>query len=326
MNQPLISVIHSVFDGTALITHVLCKYAISQPLRCKLYKRGLNDTYLVEAETENYILRIYCLGWRNKQEIDFELELLEFLHQQNQPVAYPIARQDGGFTTEIFAPEGTRYAAVFTYAPGHAVEEKLDHQQSYLLGKTLANIHQISNEFQSSFLRPELNTQYLLDWSIDGIANLYKHRKSELAYLQQQIDKIKFQLSKIQLSHSSPDYGICVGDVHSGNAHFNDQNQPTLFDFDQCGYGWRAFDIAKFLHASIRRKIDITIRNKFLEGYQTIRQISQKELTLIPIFMKAAHIWVMGISAHAGEDILPYSWFTDDWLDERLLMLRSLDF
>jgi Ser/Thr protein kinase RdoA (MazF antagonist) len=124
---------------------------------------------------------------------------------------------------------------------------------------------------------------------------------------------------------SIPEYGICVGDVHSGNAHFTEQNQLTLFDFDQCGYGWCAFDIAKFLHVALRMKIDVNVRKSFIEGYQAVRKLSETELAAIPIFIKTAHIWVMGISANAGEDVLPYGWFTDDWFDERLAMLKSLD-
>lgn len=124
---------------------------------------------------------------------------------------------------------------------------------------------------------------------------------------------------------SVPAYGICVGDVHSGNTHFTEQNEPTLFDFDQCGYGWRAFDIAKFLHVAMRMKTDVTVRNSFLEGYQSIRKLSETELAVIPAFITAAHIWVMAISASLVEDVLAYGWFTDDWLDARLAMLKSFD-
>ncbi len=325
MTQPVIAVIHSIFDGEALIATVLGEYSIQQPYSCKLYKRGLNDTYLVETEGDNYILRIYRRNWRNKEEIDFELELLAFLHQQKQPVAYPIARKDGSFTTEVLAPEGVRYASVFTYAPGYAVNHKLDSKQSYILGEVLAKIHQMLNTFQSSFSRPVLKPEYLLDWSIEKIKSLYQHREQDIRYLQRHSGIIKNQISKIKLPLSAPEYGICVGDVHSGNAHFNKHNQPTLFDFDQCGYGWRAFDIAKFLHVAMKMKIDVTIRNNFIEGYQTIRQLSEVEITSIPMFIKAAHIWVMGISANAVDDVLAYGWFDDDWLDGRLSMLRNFE-
>ncbi|BAY45703.1 aminoglycoside phosphotransferase [Scytonema sp. HK-05] len=175
MSQLLIRVIHSIPDGVALIDTVLRHYPIRKVRSCKLYKRGLNDTYLVETEQQRYILRVYRRGWRNKQEIDFELEVLAFLQKQKQPVAYPISRNDGGLTTEIAAPEGTRYVAVFSYAPGRAVNENLDGIKSYRLGEALAKIHQTLDEFKSHFTRPALNSDYLLDWSIQAITPLYQH-------------------------------------------------------------------------------------------------------------------------------------------------------
>ncbi len=66
MSQLLIRVIHSIPDGVALIDTVLHHYPIRNIRSCKLYKRGLNDTYLVETEQERYILRVSWHGWRNK--------------------------------------------------------------------------------------------------------------------------------------------------------------------------------------------------------------------------------------------------------------------
>ncbi|WP_414574881.1 phosphotransferase enzyme family protein [Anabaena sp. CCY 9402-a] len=325
MDTPFIPVVHSIPEGSALIVTVLDNYPINKPLSCKLYKRGLNDTYLIETEQERYILRIYRCSWRNQEEIGFELELLAFLNNKNQPVAYPLFRKNGGFITEILAPEGIRYAAVFTYAPGSAVNEKLHADQSYILGKVLAEIHQELNCFRSSFTRNKLNSEYLLHRSLLAITSLYKHREHDLDYLEQLIKKITSQIAGFRLPFKAPEYGICIGDVHSGNAHFTEQNKLTLFDFDQCGYSWRAFDIAKFLHAALRMKIDIEVRNSFIEGYQTIRQLSEDELASIPVFVQTAHIWVMGISTSVVGDVLPYGWFDDDWLDTRLAMLKSLD-
>lgn len=78
--------------------------------------------------------------------------------------------------------------------------------------------------------------------------------KSDINYLRQEIKKIKQQLKEIKLPLSVPEYGICMGDLHVGNAHFMRDDQPNLFDFDQCGYDWRAFDVAKFLHSAVRKR------------------------------------------------------------------------
>jgi Ser/Thr protein kinase RdoA (MazF antagonist) len=325
MCSAFVPVIHSIPSGEALIENVLCHYLIATPLSCGLYKRGLNDTYLVETQQDRYILRVYRRGWRTKQEIDFELELLAFLHEHNSPVAYAIARKDGGFTVELAAPEGTRYAAVFSYAPGKAVDEKLNTKQSRRLGEVLATLHEVTNNFKSHFSRPALNSKYLLDCSMDVIAPVFQHRHNDIDYLQTQIKIIKSALTELKLPSSAPIYGICVGDVHSGNAHFTDTDEPTLFDFDQCGYSWRAFDIAKFINTALRWNIDSGVRQAFVEGYQAIRQLSEAELASIPLFIKVAHIWVMGINCAVAGEVIPYGHFTDEWFDSKLGLLTELD-
>lgn len=325
MSPSPIPVIHSIAASEALIENVLHYYPIGTPLSCRLYQRGLNDTYLVETEQDRFILRVYRRGWRTKQEIDFELELLAFLHEQNMPVAYPIARKSGSFTEDIAAPEGTRYAAVFSYAPGKAVNKKLDNEQSRRLGEVLASIHKAMDAFKSHFSRPALSSEYLLDCSIDFIAPLFLSRRSDIDYFQTQIEKIKLALAELKLPSSAPAYGICVGDVHSGNAHFTDKGEPTLFDFDQCGYGWRAFDIAKFIHTTFSWQMDSKVRKPFLEGYQAIRQLSEVELASISVFAKVAHIWVMGITCQAAEEVVPYGHFSDEWFDSKLALLTQLN-
>ena len=325
MSYSPITVIHSIPSSDALEQNVLCHYQLSNFQSCRLLKRGLNDTYLVETEQNRYILRVYRYGWRTKEEIDFELELLNFLHKSNLAVSYPIEKLIGGFTTVIAAPEGTRYTALFSYAAGKAVDKRLDSEQSRKLGETVATIHETTNNFKSNFIRPELNNEYLLDASINAVSLLYKHRENDIDYLYKQAENLKSKLIALNLPKCPPFYGVCIGDVHSGNTHFTQFNQPTLFDFDQCGYGWRSFDIGKFINTSIAWKIDNKIISSFLEGYQTIRQLSNIEVDAIPLFTKIAHIWVMGISASVVGDVLAYSWFTDDWLDSKLKLFKTLE-
>lgn len=323
MSYP-IAVIHSLLAGEALIEQILCHYPLAKLQKCKLYKRGLNDTYLVEAEQgQQYILRVYCYGWRTLAAINFELELLNYLHNCGLPVAYPIAKTTGGFIEAIASPEGQRYAAVFSYAPGREVGKNINSEQSQRLGEVVARIHQKLDNFKSDFSRTKLNCEYLLDWSLDAIAALFQHRRSDINYLFNLSTQIKTELMELALPQTPSTYGVCIGDVHSENAHFS-ENQPTLFDFDQCGYGWRAFDIAKFIHTTHRWGLDASIRESFVQGYQKIRQLSQAEVNAIPLFTKVAHIWVMGIACAVVEEVLPYGEFTDEWLNARMVLLSKL--
>lgn len=324
MHPAEISVIYSLPSAQALIEHVLGDYQIPTPGACLLLKRGLNDTYLVKAEDRRYILRVYRYSWRSKTEIDFELDLLRFLHECQAPIGYPIATISGDLTKAIAFPEGTRYTALFSYAPGKAVDKKLNREQSRRLGAAVATIHQATSNFKSNFSRPQLDNEYLLDRPINAIAALFPHRNDAIEYLHEQIEQIKTNLLALSLTKQLPFYGICIGDIHSGNTHFDTLNQPTLFDFDQCGYGWRAFDIGKFINTSITWQLESEIVDAFLTGYQDIRVLSDIEVAAIPIFTKVAHIWVMGIRASVVGDVLPYSLFSDEWLDNKLDLFRNL--
>lgn len=324
MAQAPFPVIHSILSGQALLERILSNYPIATPLSCRLYKRGLNDTYVVTTEREPYVLRVYRRGWRTRSEIDFELELLTFLHERNMPVAYPIARKQGGFIEFVEAPEGKRYIALFIYAAGQPVGNNLTARQSQRLGEVLAIVHNQMDDFRSHFSRPALDSDYLLDTPLTTVKRLYSHRAAGIAYLEEQVENLKQQLIELQLGTKAPTYGVCMGDLHAGNAHFSELDEPTLFDFDQCGYGWRTFDIGKFLHTAHRSNLSKQVQTQFLKGYENIRQLSRVEHISIPLFTKVAHIWLMGIRTSVVEEVVAYDGFTDEWFDKSITLLDQL--
>lgn len=69
---------------------VLPQYALPPALRCRFLVSGLHDNYLVEGPIEKYIVRVYRRRWRSREEILFELELLDHLRRRGSPVAYPL--------------------------------------------------------------------------------------------------------------------------------------------------------------------------------------------------------------------------------------------
>jgi Ser/Thr protein kinase RdoA (MazF antagonist) len=315
-------VTYSTLACDAIAHRVLTMYPLDAATSCQLWHRGLSDVYLIELPDTQYVLRVSHAHWRSKPEIDFELELLVFLETHHIPVASPLKTKTGELCVEIQAPEGKRYAALFRYAPGQIAQGDLDQHQGYMLGETVAKIHHVTTDFQSDAQRQPLTLDYLLDDSLAVIAPFLRDRATDLTYLIDLTDQIK---SKLQtLPQEKPYWSICWGDPHSGNAHFTEDNQITLFDFDQCGYGWRAFEVAKFLQTALRAGMRKQTRDSFLEGYQTVQKLTPEEFSGLQSFTQTAHIWMWAISlTHAK--IHNFSQLDPSYFSHRLAQLKLLN-
>lgn len=290
--------IYSTLSPQALIEGVLTEYEIGAVNRCVFWYRGLSDIYLIETDTQSYILKISHHHWRSQSDIRFELEYLDFLHQHDLPVASPLKTSDQQLFVTIKAVEGDRYAALFPYAPGEIPQGDLSIEQSTLLGQTLGQIHQTSLQFDNSTPRQPLDIEYLLDDSLDIISPYFDHCCGDLFYLKERICKIKQQLGCLEAK--APLWSVCWGDPHSGNVHFTSDNQITLFDFDQCGYGWRVFDLAKFLQVSLNAGINRKVKDAFFVGYQNVQKLTEAETSSLQALTQTAHIWSWAISIKAS--------------------------
>ena len=320
VRQDTFPVIYSTLAPKALVSDVLSEYNIESVTNCLLWQRGLSDIYLVETVVKTYVLRVSHHHWRCESDIQFELELLDFWHRHCLPVAYPLYTKGGQLLVTITALEGERYAALFPYAPGKIALGDLNIKQSQILGATVGQLHQIGSKFQSHVQRQKLTTEYLLDKSL-GIIAPYLGKREDIAYLKRVIGKIKQQVAN--LPQHAPFWGICWGDPHSGNAHFTDDNQITLFDFDQCGYGWRSFDLGKFLQVSLNAGTSRKIREAFFEGYSTRQSLTAQELDSLQAWTQAAHIWSWSIGIKAAT-IHCWSRLDQSYFTRRLERLKKL--
>ena len=313
--------IYSTLSPQALIDGVLSEYKLGSIDRCLFWNRGLSDIYLIETSEKTYILKISHHHWRSKTDIQFELEFLDFLAWQDIPVANPLKTKTGELFVTVNAVEGDRYAALFNYAPGEVPQGDLSTEQSKIMGRALSRIHAAALEFNSETTRHPLDIEYLLDDSLKTISPYLLRQDRDLVDLEREIFKIKQQLTCLE--QTSPLWSVCWGDPHSGNVHFTEDNRITMFDFDQCGYGWRVFDLAKFLQVSLNTGIKRTIRDSFLAGYQEIQKLTDVELSSLQALTQMAHIWAWAISINATA-IHNWSRLDDFYTKKRLHQLKRL--
>lgn len=277
---------NTLLEPHEIIDFVNTNYRLEQPLSCEFIRRGFNDHYKIMAGKTDYIFRVYLSSKYYIQSSDdflFELELLEFLHARGVPVASPIRRQDNGVLGQL----ENRSAALFPFAPGSTtLEEAPSPARCLNLGKAIAAFHLASNDFASKYHRYHLNLEYLVDRPLEMIE---KHGNDEFkAHLQTLLpvdDLIAFVKT---LANDGDTYGIIHGDLHPGNMHFTEDDRVTLFDFDHCAYGWRTYDLwlTAFLPEAQREAL--------LQGYETVRPLTEEERSSIAIFAKLRGIWDMG--------------------------------
>ena len=299
---------------------VLLQYDLAETTHCKFYARGLHDNYLLESQQRKFILRVYRNDWRTEEAIHFELDLLRFLSDRGGSVAYPINTQSGASCFSIATATGQRFAALFPYADGQAPGGALSVEESLLLGHAVAQIHSASNDFSSAHARPHLDLAFLVDASIEAIAPFVD--TPYLAYLKQLQTRLHQSLPNIP--HGEGRYGICIGDVNPTNFHINEQKQITVFDFDQCGYGYRAFEIGKFISSIHLFDKKQELAKAFVEGYQQVRTLSQAELSALPYYEMVGVIWVMAITASNAE-FIGHKWVEKAYWERKLSLLQELE-
>lgn len=306
--------IDSILSPHALLTEVTAAYDLGGPIACIFLNHGLNDHYEAHTARGRYVLRVYHLHWRTMEDILYELDVLLHLDRAGAAVARPIARKAGRLVWTLAAPEGERYAVLFTYAEGeHGLHTD---QRSILYGRVAGQIHNASEGFASDHRRFSIDLEYLIDRPLLSVQPFLARRPAEWRDLQTLGALLKEHIAG--LAAQGLETGVCHGDFHGGNCHIKD-GLLTFFDFDFCGPGWRAYDVAVFWWSVARNKRPETLWSSYLQGYAAVRPLRDLERKALPLFVAARQIWYLGSQAGIA------SYFGSAQLDDRFFTL-NIDF
>lgn len=307
MTEP-IRVARSFVAGDALADVISREYDLGGRVSCKLFSKMLrsqdNDHYKVEtADGRIFVARVYQRGdhlERRKSDYQYELDWLNFLHENNLPVSYPIPRRDGAFLGSVLAPEGLRYYALFSFAPGTNMSVT-DADQLYTCGQKMAQIHVVSNQFESPYERQPMDLEFLIDKPLQRIQRFWGNKPSkaqQLELIEISAEEAKAEIQAlIENPYQTPDgWGPIGGDFHTANTYFDENNNPTFFNFDLCGPGWRAYDIATFLlNTDLIHQRSSELSESFFAGYYSERPLSENEHEAIQPFMTIRRIWLTSV-------------------------------
>ena len=309
---------YSTISCEELMAKVIPDYCIEDPLECIFWERGSNDTYVIRCASARYSMRIYRHENYPSDEIDFEVDALNYLHKQGFPVAYPIARKSGGYITEISAHEGVRYVLVTLFAEGSSLEcSSVDEFRLY--GKSLASLHEASQDFTTPHKKKDLDLNNFIDDSVKLIEPFLSHRPKDLEALNQYVENARSRV--LRIGADCMDVGFCHGDVHGGNAHLHD-GVLTHFDFEECGFGYRIYDLATFNWAFDLNDSKSENWLAFLDGYESVRRISTEDIELLDTFVLLRHVWLIAFHMRNAGDF-GGELTSDEYIDRQWSRLKS---
>jgi len=292
--------INSTLSPNELGKVIQQKYELSDKTECSIFRLAMNHLYIVQDEENKFVFRVYTYNWRTKLEIEEELRLLLHLKETDRQVAFPIADKSSEYIQEFEAPEGKRFGVLFSYAKGKKTA-KFSHQTSYLIGQALAKIHQSTENFELT--RISYNAQNLLDNSVLRIKMFFNENKSEIEFLEKLSDFLTLKFNNIDKQKMR--YGSIHLDVWFDNLHIDDEKEVTFFDFDFCGNGYLCFDISYFLFqllaTNLNQKEYQVKADSFLEGYETVTEISNEEKKFLPFACLAIMTYYISVQCDRFE-------------------------
>ena len=260
---------------------------------CRLYCRGINDTYRVLTEGKIYWLKVYRAGFHTRGEVQSEVDLLLHLMRVCVRACVPLPRVDGEYVCEFETATGPRYGVLYQTAG----TSEFKNENAGQLGEYIAQMHSALDELPP-IDRPRLDCARYIDGSMPYIREFARVHGFDLPFVEELAARTRAALAG--LPEDKPAFGLCHGDIYVGNLRLDEAGNPVLFDFDFSGYGWRACDVAMYAYnfslGADPAQLEARARRfeAFMEGYSRMRAMPESELRTIPWFVPFRRIFNLG--------------------------------
>lgn len=272
------------------------QYHLSADIHCRLFRTGINDTYILSDQNQSYVFRIYSFQWRTKLEISEEIRLLNLLHAHQLSVSFPIKDQYQQYIQHIPAPEGDRFGVLFTYARGEKIRF-ITEATAYQIGVLMARIHKVTEH--QSLQRMYYHAETLCQQAYQYARQHFAESNEEMRFVKQAGIVVSEQFK--QASGENLRQGIIHLDIWYDNMSIQHESEITIFDFDFCGNGWLLHDIAYFgmqlFHIEADKSVYEAKLQAFYHGYESICPITENEKKLLPYSGLSIWIFYLGVQS-----------------------------
>ena len=264
------------------IKQFFSKYNLGNVKNYQGIKEGIENTnYLVHTNENKFILTIYEKRVDEK-DLPFFMSLMRNIFDSDFSSPEPIINKNGSYITELMGKK----AAIVSFLEGSA-KKKLSPENCYDVGVKTAKLHLITNS---------LNGKRENRLSVKSWGKIYKNIKKDCAKIHKNLTSI-IENNLIQIEKNWPKNlpsGIIHADLFPDNIFFKNDKLTGIIDFYFSCNDFYAFEIAICINAlcfegtNDNLSFNVTKAKKFVDGYNSIRKLSEDEKKSLKILCQGA--------------------------------------
>jgi Ser/Thr protein kinase RdoA (MazF antagonist) len=242
----------------------------------KFWRASSNYVYRFEKDAVRYFLRLTNEEDRTREQIEAELDFMQFLNEQGYPAVHYIPSKSGARLESRDTEIGTVHAVVFSQAVGMTVElTAMSEQQLVQWGCSLATLHKLSESYsQPVEASPRMSHLDVLLF----ISSVLREHPNETAAASE-LERMNQWLSSLPISVE--DYGLIHYDFELDNVFWDERlKRFSVIDFDDAMYHWYVMDIVSTVRdLNVGEEEELTQSLElFLQGYRSVKPISDSLL------------------------------------------------
>jgi len=251
-----------------------------------------NFLYETERYGKQFILRITHESHRNENQLNGELEWINYLADNGVATPRAIPSANGRMIETVDTGDACFYVSCFEKVPGkHLYGFELTDDLLVRWGRLTGRMHRLVGNYQPS--NPD-SARYSWDEEDDVI-------KAE-KYLPANQTKVLYKFEELikslrQLPQDKKSYGLIHGDLNPSNI-LVDNDILYVIDFDDCRYEWFISEIASILFYPIidepieerKQNLAVNFLKHFMSGYSEENQIDRLWFGQFHQFLKLREI------------------------------------
>ena len=289
------------------IEHCLPRWPQVADGKASLINLSENHTFRIDGPTgERHVLRVHRPGYHSLEAIKSELAWVEALRAGGGlPVPRPLPAADGEWVQRIAGPGlSERFAVLFAFEDG--VEPQAHEQLQPLfsvLGEYAARNHIHAGRYrpEGPVVRPTWDERVL---DSDGIWGDWR-RAPGVEPVRESLDRLdrRLRADLAVYGKGAERFGLIHADMRLANLLVTG-DRVTLIDFDDCGFGWFAYDFAAAVSFIDDQTVLPSLKQAWLEGYRRHRDIDPADVAAMDTLVLLRRMLLLAwTGTHAETDL-----------------------